>query len=287
MKRFFYSGCSYTAYFYPTWGDIIAYDKVNHKGYNFAFNLGVSGGCNQAIASRLAWADKKYNFTLQDDIAVLWTTLFRESVLTTWFNEPHTKWHAYGNSFNNPLWSEVANQAYLHNTYNILNRNMTTFHYVDKLYNPFFQGRIGSNINQVDQTYEKLCKSDIVCELEYLTLDIALEKFYNDYLGLPRFDINFESSVYHKGVFSEHPSIKDHLAYALSVTDLEESTVEYFQKFHKDMSEIIDKICKDSQYYNHNKQNCKLQILEHCYDYTRQPEWKNVLGLDSHNVCYF
>ena len=286
MKRFFYGGCSYTQYAYPTWGDILAYDKLNHKGYDFAFNLAISGGCNQLIASRFAWADKKYKFTAQDEIAVLWTSLFRESVLGTWNDEPDSHWHAYGNSFNNHLWSEVTNQPYLHNTYNMLDRNMTTMHYVEKLYKPFFQGRIGSHDNADDLSYDQLCENDVVNRLKYQTLDSSLEEFYNGYLALPRFDNYPLPSDLHNDIFSAHPNIKAHLNYAMSITDLDDSTISYFEKLYNDIQEMLNKVSIDSNYYQQNKHEYHNQVSKFCSDIFLSPGWENIWGIDISEVHY-
>lgn len=250
MKRFFYSGCSYTSYPYPTWGDIVAYDKLNYKGYDLAYNLATGGGCNQLIASRLAWADIKYKFTEQDDIAILWTSLFRESVLTTWFNEPNTRWHAYGNSFNNPLWAEITNQPYLHNLYNILDRNMATFHYVDKLYKPFYQGRIGGDGGiSYELSYESMTETEIVEPMlnnftgeheEYL------EKFWYEYQNLDAFDFDFngQHSQMTK-LFNYHPDISQHLDHAQKVANLDSRTVAYFESLSDELVSIIQKRIND------------------------------------------
>ena len=251
MKRFFYSGCSFTRSPYPTWGDIVAYDKLNYKGYEFAYNLATGGGCNQLIASRLAWADIKYNFTDQDDIAIMWTTLFRESVLTTWFDEPHTRWHAYGNSFNNHLWAEITNQPYLHNLYNMLDRNMSIFHYVNKLYKPFYQGRMGNDSGVgYENSYESIKEAEVV---KPMLANFSgqhekyLEKFWYEYQNLDAFNYNFnapQSQI--SQLFNNHPDILQHLDHAQKVANLDSRTVAYFESFSDELISIIQKRINDS-----------------------------------------
>ncbi len=256
MKRFFYAGCSFTRFPYPTWGDIIAYDKLNYKGYDYAHNLGAGGGCNQLIASRLAWADKKYNFTDQDDIAIMWTSLFRESVLTTWFDEPHTRWHAYGNSFNNPVWSEVTKHPYLHNTYNMLDRNATTFHYVNKLYKPFYQGRIDVDGMDHYETYDSLKEKEIVKPMLFNypgQHEEYLEKFWYEYKNLDAFDFSYQGPFSEiSDIFSNHPDISQHLNHAKKVTNLDPLTVSYFEFFADKLLERVREL-KKSKGREHTK----------------------------------
>lgn len=279
MKRFFYAGCSFTKYLYPTWGDIIAHDKLNYKGYDFACNLGVSGGCNQLIASRLAFGDKKYDFTDQDDIAILWTTLFRESVLTTWSDEPWTRWHAYGNSFSNPMWSEVSKHPYLHNTYNILDRNMTTIHYVNKLYKPFYQGRLGpGHLNGKD--YESLKSTDIVKPMKDEQHDIILGEFYNYYNNMDAFTMELpDDHIFYK-IFSNHPTLIDHLDHAQKVTDLDSRTIAYFRSFSDKLYESIADITStttDFTTIKHLVHDCDLIL-----DYKKNTNIKGFL----HDIDY-
>lgn len=250
MKRFFYSGCSFTSAVYPTWGDIIAYDKLNYKGYDFAYNLATRGGCNQLIASSLACADMKYNFTDQDDIAILWTTLFRESVLTTWFDEPHTKWHAYGNSFNNPVWEEITNQPYLHNLYNMLDRNMTTFHYVNKLYKPFYQGRIGSEGRMKSaMSYKSMKEAEVVKPMDNNftgQLEEYLAKFWYEYQNLDVFNFDYDGPLSQVSKrFNNHPDILQHLDHAQKVGNLDSRTVVYFKSLSDELISTIQKSIND------------------------------------------
>ena len=219
---------------YPTWGDIIAYDKLRYKGYDLAFNLGVNGGCNQLIASRLAWADTKYKFTDQDDIAILWTTLFRESVLTTWFDNPSTQWHTLGFVFNNPFWSDFDRHAYLHNTYNMLDRNMSTFHYVNKLYKPFYQGKIKSR--DEEDSYNALLTNDVVDDIESSEHDQVLRDFYNQYQALDNLYFTETQSKVHVDIFGKHPTLREHLRHAQKISDLDSNTVTYFEN----MSDKLD-----------------------------------------------
>ena len=70
-KRIFAFGCSFTSYLYPTWADII-YKSMN-PDVEF-YNLGKSGGGNLFISHRIVEANKKYEFTENDLVVVMWST---------------------------------------------------------------------------------------------------------------------------------------------------------------------------------------------------------------------
>ena len=71
-KRFFAFGCSMTAYWWPTWADIIA--KEIPESYNF----GQSGGGNLFISCQVSEANLKYKFNKDDLVMVMWSGVSRE-----------------------------------------------------------------------------------------------------------------------------------------------------------------------------------------------------------------
>ena len=71
-KRFFAFGCSFTKYHWPTWADIIGH--VTPEYYNYA----QSGGGNLFISNSIVEANLKHNFTTNDLIMVMWTSICRE-----------------------------------------------------------------------------------------------------------------------------------------------------------------------------------------------------------------
>lgn len=75
MGRIFTFGCSFTDYQWPTWADIILYD-------NEGFNMGVSGSGNVSMFYRIMEADRKYRFTNEDQIIVMFTTPIRWDLIT-------------------------------------------------------------------------------------------------------------------------------------------------------------------------------------------------------------
>ncbi len=73
MPRLFTFGCSFTQYAWPTWADIVAYDrKIEY--YNYA----IAGMGNVGIFHRIMEADLKHNFQDDDEIYILWSSWSRE-----------------------------------------------------------------------------------------------------------------------------------------------------------------------------------------------------------------
>lgn len=73
INRFFAFGCSFTAYGYPGWSEIVAYD-LDVEFYNYGRN----GAGNQYIFNMIMQADSFFNFTKDDLIIVEWTSVARE-----------------------------------------------------------------------------------------------------------------------------------------------------------------------------------------------------------------
>jgi hypothetical protein len=95
-KRFFAFGCSFTAYSWPSWADLLA------LGYEEYHNYGIAGIGNRAIVERLAEANATYNFTKDDLVVVQWSTHLRND----WYNprlvkkEGGVAWKTDGSVFN-------------------------------------------------------------------------------------------------------------------------------------------------------------------------------------------
>ena len=72
-KRLFTFGCSFTSWKWPTWNDYIG---LNFDKY---YTLGCGGADNKNILYRLLQADKKYKFTSDDTIMIMFTSFNRFS----------------------------------------------------------------------------------------------------------------------------------------------------------------------------------------------------------------
>ena len=96
-KRFFSFGCSFTAYMWPTWADIISKEVPNAEFYN----CGKSGCGNQYISYKIAEFNNKFKFCATDLIMVMFSTYCREDRFTT-----EKGWICGGNIFNNVMYPD-------------------------------------------------------------------------------------------------------------------------------------------------------------------------------------
>jgi len=94
-KRIFTFGCSFTAYHWATWPEIIASD-LDIPLYNY----GRSGAGNQYMAQQFAYANAKHKFTEDDLIMVSWTNVCRED---RWVDGT---WVTPGNIFTQNIYDE-------------------------------------------------------------------------------------------------------------------------------------------------------------------------------------
>ena len=72
-KRFFSFGCSFTRWCWPTWNDYIG---LNFDEY---YSYGCGGADNKNILYRLLLADKRYKFTSDDTIMIMFSSFNRMS----------------------------------------------------------------------------------------------------------------------------------------------------------------------------------------------------------------
>ena len=79
-KRFFSFGCSFTRWKWTTWNDYIG---LNFDEY---YSLGCGGADNKNILYRLLEVDKKYKFTSDDTIMVMFTSFNRMSYIDDKFH---------------------------------------------------------------------------------------------------------------------------------------------------------------------------------------------------------
>ena len=95
-KRFFAFGCSFTAYDWPTWANILHKEMPTAEFYNF----GHIGGGNSMISNRIAEANCRYKFNETDLIIPMWTTFCRED---RW---KHGSWLSVGNIYTQQVYDE-------------------------------------------------------------------------------------------------------------------------------------------------------------------------------------
>ena len=102
-KRLFTFGCSFTSWKWPTWNDYIG---LNFDEY---YSLGCGGADNKNILYRLLQADRKYKFTSNDCVMVMFTSFNRMSYVSEkdfWIHnigdlvDHNVKAHPIGKNYN-------------------------------------------------------------------------------------------------------------------------------------------------------------------------------------------
>lgn len=89
-KRIFAFGCSFTAYKWLTWADIIAVEAKTEY-----FNHAMAGMGNLGIMNRVTSANAKYKFNQDDLVMIMWSTFSREDrwIDGVWFSQGNV-WHS-------------------------------------------------------------------------------------------------------------------------------------------------------------------------------------------------
>ena len=103
-KRLFTFGCSFTRWKWPTWSDYIG---INFDEY---YNAGQAGSDNKHILNQLLLVDKKYNFTPDDYVMIMFTSFNRMTYVDDKFKthcigdlvDDNLKLHPMGNRYNFP-----------------------------------------------------------------------------------------------------------------------------------------------------------------------------------------
>lgn len=90
MKRLFTFGCSYTAYMWSTWADIIGAEFDEYQ------NWGLTGAGNFYMFASLMECHQKHKLTANDTVIVCWTNVTRDDRYVH-------GWRALGNVFTQTL----------------------------------------------------------------------------------------------------------------------------------------------------------------------------------------
>ena len=86
-KRLFTFGCSLTNYYWPTWADILSQEIPEY------YNYGRTGAGNLFISSAIVEANIKHNFTEDDLVLVMWSSVSRED------RYKNQRWETPGNIY--------------------------------------------------------------------------------------------------------------------------------------------------------------------------------------------
>lgn len=91
MKRLFAFGCSYTAYMWSTWADVIG------AGFEEYQNWGLTGAGNLFMFASVMEAHQRHRFTADDTVIVCWTNVTRDDRYIS------PGWRSLGNMFTQTL----------------------------------------------------------------------------------------------------------------------------------------------------------------------------------------
>jgi len=240
-KRFFSFGCSFTSWKWPTWNDYIG---LNFDEY---YSLGCGGADNKNILYRLLQADKKYKFTSDDTVMVMFS------------------------SFNRMSYIDKRN-PYIQNIGDIVDHNIKA-HPIGKEYN--FPTAVYDSCIAI-QSIESILKSKNV---KYEFLQSMKHNFYNDDFeargeikkpldycldlfkypvmenwGYENYDFNKEKVIWQdEGSQDGHPTMKHHFDFVKEffpqyITD---KVIEYYdiqqENFSDENTEQQEEIYRDIQ----------------------------------------
>lgn len=226
FKRIFAFGCSYTAYSWPTWADIIAYDL----GLPYE-NWALGGLGNFGIQARLVECDLKNNLDQDDLVLVMWSGWNREDR----FDISKGGWLCGGCIFHNPYYSE----RYLFDYWTLENdiiRSMTVIHTTRKAYQNIikFEGEMTSP-NYGDEYFNG--------QLEQYAQNVPLLLSLFEH-KIPKFKIETRDA-WQEYLNDPHPSILQHLkfvehtVYPTLGLKLKEKTVNDLIQLHKQCLNVI------------------------------------------------
>ena len=136
MSRLFTFGCSFTAYEWPTWADILG------RQFDFFENWGKPGAGNQFICNSIAEADAKYNFGKDDTIIVMWSSMMREDryIQNGWLTPGNFLGHGkeyYSEEFQKKFITVrgcyIRDLASMHLVYTMLKNKGCNFHFLSMI----------------------------------------------------------------------------------------------------------------------------------------------------------
>lgn len=204
MKRLFTFGCSFTAYSWPTWADIL--------GLNFDFheNWARSGGGNQFIFHSLLECWNKRNITKDDTVIIMWTNVYRND------SYRDNQWVTPGNQF------IVAPNSMCNDERGYLIRDLATISATQLLLDShdidhaFLSMVPIDNVDQYQIKHTNPCNQDVLDFYQHSIAKIA-PSVYETVFGfnwrsrplLPK-DVLFNPKTPR---FDLHPSPKEHLEY--------------------------------------------------------------------------
>lgn len=213
-KRLFTFGCSFTAYKWATWANILAYE------FDCEFhNFGKSGAGNAYIANQITQTNQYYNFTKDDLVIVCWTNISRED---RWTKE--NAWITPGNIYS----QQEYNTRFIKNWANSTHFALRDFSYIDLIDNYLNQKtnyhflsmcNLSEHINQWEDS--AIHKEENITELSKLyrnTLDKIAPSFYNVlWNGNVDYKWKKDWKEIHPHYSDGHPTILEHYEYLTKI----------------------------------------------------------------------
>lgn len=232
MKKFIYTGCSFTYYGFPTWGDIIAYDKIQRGEIDVAYNLALGGACNYYIMSSLLMAKSALNITSDDMVGVGWSTIWRHSLI----DPESAHWVTLGSLYHNWAWNQLPNHLdVVNNEHYLMQRTATAYNIVHEIFDVDIEHKIGLIDGDIDP--DELFTN--IGDNANLTLTEYITKTVDSFLKIP--DMEYPPhNEFTQELFYLHPSLGDQLLIAKNRTELLESTQKLFTGWHQDMMSRVD-----------------------------------------------
>lgn len=218
-KRIFAFGCSFTAYKWPTWADIIAIEANTQY-----FNHAIAGSGNLGIMNRVTSANATYKFNQDDLVMILWSTFSREDrwVNGSWFAQGNVWYSNYPDDwvkkYCDPIGHMIRDHAIINMTNNYLKQSNADTLLLKSV--PF---------NHSD--FDEIENNNIIQELslmyqdEYDSMPISLYDFVgNEWAMNPVTFIGIDGEIHN----DPHPKSTTYLKFLESVgLEFSDSTIQY------------------------------------------------------------
>jgi len=238
MGRLFTFGCSFTNYMWPTWANIVAFDRQKEL-----YNYGHAGLGNVGIMLRVLEADMKWNFTDDDEIMIMWSSWTRDDKVL------QNTWQGNGSRFNH-----IAHIKQLGKTWSPeddIIKNASAMIYVKKAYGNLitFQGNgftpwIGEGATGIIDTalYKVFDNEKEV---------VKIKNFYQKHTpNIPTKSLDKVSTQAFDYVADCHPDIKGHLQIVEDfvypncnhVIELRQETKDTFNDIHEKLKQRLMKV---------------------------------------------
>lgn len=230
MSRLFTFGCSFTQYMWPTWANIIAYDR-QAEIKNFA----VAGMGNVGIMQRVLEADLKYKFAPSDKIMIMWTSWSREDKVI------NSHYDGKGSIFNHNV-----SYNWLKDNWSMENdivKNVTAIHFINRLYGEYieWQGHSAepytSEIDGHRAAYAKKISSEDTTSL--------VTKLYSQALPNIEYRILEQDKLAFDCFPDSHPDVLEHLEivktwiYPSLGLELRKETIEEYEALQQYIQNIF------------------------------------------------